>query len=75
MSASATAAALCEEPMPVRRERRPCGAPGRRHARRSCSRARTRPCRRRAADCPVCGGPLAAHGLEARCDDCGSRLA
>ena len=26
------------------------------------------------ADCPVCGGTLAAHGLEGRCDDCGTRL-
>ena len=27
------------------------------------------------ADCPVCGGTLAAHGREARCGECNTRLA
>ena len=27
-----------------------------------------------AADCPVCGGTLAANLVDAACDDCGSRL-
>ncbi len=26
------------------------------------------------ADCPVCGGHLAARALDARCDDCGAHL-
>jgi hypothetical protein len=26
------------------------------------------------ADCPICGGTLAAWGADARCDDCGARL-
>ena len=26
------------------------------------------------AECPVCGGDLTQHDVEAHCDDCGSRL-
>jgi tRNA(Ile2) C34 agmatinyltransferase TiaS len=73
MAATATAA-ICEEQVQVRRERRPCAGPRGITLGQLLARAREAVLTGTAADCPVCGGTLAAHGLEGRCDDCGSRL-
>jgi ssDNA-binding Zn-finger/Zn-ribbon topoisomerase 1 len=69
-----SATAVCEEQVQVRRERRPCATPGAAALGQLLTRAHEAAHTYGAADCPVCGGTLAAHAVEARCDDCGSRL-
>ena len=74
MGVSATAA-VCEEQVQVRRERRPCARPGGITLGELLARAHEAVQSGMAATCPVCGGRLAGRGREGRCDDCGSRLA
>lgn len=75
MSAVAEAV-LWEEQTEPRRERRPCALPrsGGLTLGQLLARAREAGQSGAAAACPVCGGHLVVHGLEDRCDDCGSRL-
>ena len=73
MSATATAA-VCEEQVQVRRERRPCAPPGGVTLGQLLARAHEAAKVGAGASCPVCSGQMAAHGLGARCGDCGSRL-
>lgn len=68
------ATAVCEEQVQVRRERRPCLRPAGVTLGQLLTRTHNSVLSAVEADCPVCGGTLAAHGLEGRCDDCGSRL-
>jgi hypothetical protein len=69
-----SAAAVCEEQVQIRRERRPCAGPGAATLGQLLTRAHEAIHARGAADCPVCGGGLAANLVDASCDDCGSRL-
>ena len=69
-----SATAICEEQVQIRRERRPCAGPGGATLGQLLTRAHEAVQARDIASCPVCGGALAAYGVEARCDDCGSRL-
>ena len=69
-----TATAVCEEQVQVLRERRPCAGPRGVTLGQLLARAHEDVHAGRAADCPVCGGALVAHGVHARCEDCGSRL-
>lgn len=68
------ATAVCEEQVPVRRERRPCARPGAVTLGQILTRAHEAVHARGAADCPVCGGTIAATLVDASCEDCGSRL-
>ena len=73
MSAAATAA-ICEEQVQVRRERRPCSGPKGITLGQVLARAREAADAGASADCPMCGGALEARGLGSRCNDCGSQL-
>ena len=73
MSATATAA-ICEEQVTVRRERRPCSGPKGITLGQLLARAREAVDAGASADCPMCEGTLQAHGLGSRCNDCGSHL-
>ena len=73
MSATATAV-ICEEQVQVRRERRPCARPSGVTLGQLLTRTHNSALSGVEADCPVCGGEMSQHGLEARCADCGSRL-
>jgi hypothetical protein len=68
------ATAVCDEQIQIRRERRPCALPGGVTLGQLLTRAHEGVHARGAAECPVCGGTLAAHELDARCAGCGSRL-
>ena len=69
-----SATAICEEQVQIRRERRPCVRRGAATLDQLLTRAHEAVQARDTASCPVCGGALAANGVEARCDACGSRL-
>lgn len=75
----ATATAPCEEQVQGRRERRRCMGAGTRGVTlgqlltQAHEAVHAHPDAH--ADCPVCGGVLEPHALEARCGGCGSRLA
>ena len=69
-----SATAVCEEQVQPRRERRPCALPGGVTLGELLTRAHEDVQAYGSADCPVCGGTLAAASVGARCDDCGSRL-
>jgi tRNA(Ile2) C34 agmatinyltransferase TiaS len=73
MAATATSA-ICEEQVSVRRDRRPCAGPRGVTLGQLLTRAHEAVLSGVAADCPACGGTLASHGLDGRCEDCGSRL-
>ena len=75
MSTTATAPALCEEPVVVRRERRPCAGPGGVTLGQLLARAHEAVHAGASASCPMCGGALEAQGFSSRCNDCGSQLA
>jgi hypothetical protein len=68
-----SATAVCEE-LQVRRERRPCARPGAATLGQLLTRAHEAVHARGVADCPVCGGTLRPHGVDAQCTSCGSRL-
>ena len=68
------ATAVCEEPVQVRRERRPCLRPGAVTLGQLLTRTHNAVLSGVEADCPVCGGTLVARDLEATCGDCGTRL-
>jgi tRNA(Ile2) C34 agmatinyltransferase TiaS len=74
MSATATAPAVCEEQVAVRRQRRPCTGPGGVTLGQLLARAREAADAGAVTGCPVCGGAMQAHGLEAQCGSCGTRL-
>jgi DNA-directed RNA polymerase subunit RPC12/RpoP len=57
------------------RLRRPCVRPGGVTIGQLLTRAHEAAQAGTAASCPMCGGAMHAHGRDARCDDCGSRLA
>lgn len=67
-------AAVLENQSQVRRERRPCGGHGSVTLGQLLTRAHEAVRTSGTAACPVCGGHLAADGVDARCGDCGSRL-
>ena len=70
------ATGVYEEKVHVRRERRPCAGPRGITLGQLLARAHEAVASGAThAQCPVCGGRLIAESLEARCDDCGSRLA
>jgi hypothetical protein len=69
-----SATAVCDQQVQIRRERRPCALPGGITLGQLLTRAHEDVHARGAADCPVCGGTLAARGVHAHCDDCGSQL-
>jgi hypothetical protein len=69
-----SATAVCEEQVQVRRDRRPCALPGGITLGQLLTRAHEAVHSRGAADCPVCGGTLRPHGVDAACTSCGSRL-
>ena len=69
------ATAVCEEQVQVRRERRPCLRPAGITLGQLLTRTHDAMLSGEEADCPVCGGTLAAHGREACCRDCNTRLA
>ena len=73
MSAAATAA-ICEEQIPARRERRPCAKPGGVSLGRLLTRTHETVQAGSPASCPMCGGAVERHVLEGRCGDCGTRL-
>ena len=72
--AVATAAAVCEEQAPPRRERRPCSRPGGVTIGQLLARAHEAAQGEAPASCPVCGDALERRSLEAACTGCGSRL-
>ena len=69
-----SATAVCDPQIQIRRERHPCALPGGITLGQLLTRAHEAAHVRGTADCPVCGGTLAAQELDARCRDCGSRL-
>jgi tRNA(Ile2) C34 agmatinyltransferase TiaS len=69
-----SAAAVCEEKVEVRRERRPCDQPHGVTLAQLLTRAHEAVHAGSATSCPVCGGPMRAAGAESRCSDCGARL-
>ena len=73
MAATATAA-VCEEQVQVRRERRPCAGPAGVTLGQLLARAREAVHAGDSASCPMCGGALEPRDLGARCNDCGSKL-
>jgi hypothetical protein len=73
MGPTATAA-ICEEQVQVRRERRPCAGPQGITLGQVLARAREAVDAGTAASCPMCAGALEPHGLGSRCNDCGSQL-
>jgi hypothetical protein len=75
MSAAATAPAVCEEQLAVRRERRPCARPGGVTIGQLLARAHEALQAGAAASCPMCGGAMERHGLQGQCNDCGTQLA
>ena len=68
------AAAVCEEQVQVRHERRPCSRPGGVTIGQLLTRTHNAILSGVEADCPVCGGTLVAQDLGGRCGDCGTRL-
>jgi hypothetical protein len=74
MSATATAPALCEEQVAVRRERRPCAGPRGVTLGQLLARAREAAHAGTVTSCPMCGSAMESHGLDARCGSCGTRL-
>jgi hypothetical protein len=72
----ASATAICEEQVQVRRERRPCAGPQGITLGQLLARAHEAVQSGAVADCPLCGGTIRGHReLTASCDDCGSGLA
>ena len=73
MAATSTAA-ICEEQVQVRRERRPCAGPRGVTLGQFLSRAHDAAVAGQTAGCPMCGGAMEPAGREARCGGCGTRL-
>ena len=73
MSATATAA-VCEEQVQVRRERRPCSRPRGVTLGQLLTRAHEAVQAGASPSCPMCDGRVEPHGLEGRCGSCGTRL-
>lgn len=69
-----SATAVCEEQVQVRRDRRPCLRAAGVTLGQWLTRTHDAVLSGVEADCPVCGGTLVAHALEAHCGDCGTRL-
>ncbi len=69
-----SATAVCEEQVRVPHGQHPLTGPRGVTLGQLLARAHEDVRVRGVADCPVCGSALRSHGVEARCDDCGSRL-
>jgi hypothetical protein len=71
---AAAAAAVCEEQVQVRRERRPCARPGGMTVGQLLARAHEAIQLGARVSCPVCEGRVEPHGGEGLCGSCGTRL-
>ena len=70
-----SATALYDEQVDLRRERRPCTRSEGVTLGQLLARVHEAVLASGVADCPACAGRLGLRGTEARCADCGSRLA